>query len=638
MRKFNSKALVHYIKVNFLTLFLLFISIMVNISSILYYFYQFNNFTFVLSLIFAMIGTGVFIYFNIFKDEQQAETSEIIQGGKWKDLLLVVPFLGIVLYLFKLLYTKGSLMAIYTPWSFLPLSFWLLLLLALLILFISIYFKNRYSYFLTAILYLLFFSIAFFIYKIAFGYDQLLHQRAILDIYNFGLIVPKTIYYIGQYVLELSIFKIWPTSLSLLDKVLVPFLSAILIPTTIYFNFKRRGRENNVWALLLFLILPFSIFTYTVPQNLAFLFLLVLLFFSFNQKFVWQKSSFFFLFSLALTIFFIHPLAGVPALIFVSILFSYHLNLKLKIASFLRLLAYIAQIILLPLLLCFSGGRFSGLNISVSNWMPKLLGQENIFLNFVYFFFANKNIFLLFIFVLASIFVFKKGRKELKVFYFNSLALILSYLASLFIDFPFLSQIDKSSYAGRILILSFLFLLPVFYDMFICLLKRIRQEKKNIRIILSFFLLALLLSSLYINYPRKDNYFNSRSFSVSENDFKAVRLIEEKKENDNYIVLANQQVGAASIKELGFKRYYGPWFYYSVQTGGLTYDYYLKMIENPKKELMKDLMAQTGASGVYFVVNDYWWAFDRIVEEARVQADTIYTVSDGAIMIFYFKL
>lgn len=638
MRKFNGKTLVHYIKVNFLTLFLLFISIMVNISSILYYFYQFNNFTFVLSLIFAMVGTGVFIYFNIFKDEQQAETSEIIQGGKGKDLLLVVPFLGIVLYLFKLLYTKGSLMAIYTPWSFLPLSFWFLLLLALLILFISIYFKNRYSYFLTAILYLLFFSIAFFIYKIAFGYDQLLHQRAILDVYNFGLIVPKTIYYIGQYVLELSIFKIWPTSLSLLDKVLVPFLSAILIPATIYFNFKRRGRENNVWALLLFLILPFSIFTYTVPQNLAFLFLLVLLFFSFNQKFVWQKSSFFFLFSLALTIFFIHPLAGVPALIFVSILFSYHLNLKLKIAIFLRLLAYIAQIILLPLLLCFSGGRFSGLNISASNWMPKLLGQENIFLNFVYFFFANKNIFLLFIFVLASIFVFKKGRKELKVFYFNSLALMLSYLISLFIDFPFLSQIDKSSYAGRILILSFLFLLPVFYDMFICLLKRIRQEKKNIRIILSFFLLALLLSSLYINYPRKDNYFNSRSFSVSENDFKAVRLIEEKKENDNYIVLANQQVGAASIKELGFKRYYGPWFYYSVQTGGLTYDYYLKMIENPQKELMKDLMAQTGASGVYFVVNDYWWAFDRIVEEARVQADTIYTVSDGAIMIFYFKL
>jgi O-antigen ligase len=97
---------------------------------------------------------------------------------------------------------------------------------------------------------------------------------------------------------------------------------------------------------------------------------------------------------------------------------------------------------------------------------------------------------------------------------------MLSYLASLFIDFPFLSQIDKSSYAGRILILSFLFLIPVFYDMFICLLKRIGQEKKIIRIILSLFLLSLLLSSLYINYPRKDNYFNSRSFSVSENDFK----------------------------------------------------------------------------------------------------------------------
>ena len=60
-------------------------------------------------------------------------------------------------------------------------------------------------------------------------------------------------------------------------------------------------------------------------------------------------------------------------------------------------------------------------------------------------------------------------------------------------------------------------------------------------------------------------------------------------------------------------------------------------MEHPEKDLMKDLMSQLGASGIYLVLNDYWWAFDRIAEELRVQADVIYNISDGAVMIFYFK-
>ncbi|MFA5644025.1 MAG: hypothetical protein WC928_00645 [Patescibacteria group bacterium] len=500
-------------------------------------------------------------------------------------------------------------------------------------------------------LYFLFFSVSFFIYKIAFGYDQLLHQRVLADILKFGVVEPKTIYYLGQYTLELFFLKIWPFSLETLDKLLVPFLSAVLIPLTFIFNFKKRGFHKTVWPLLLFLILPFSIFTYTVPQNLAFLFLIILLIFSFNKNFVAQKTNFFFLFSLALAIFFIHPLAGVPAIIFTFILFigiiknngsllkigKWNLKFNYKLLNASKYLAYLGQIIVLPILLIFSGGRFSFPNINLVNWVPRLVGQENAILNFIYFFGLNKNWFLLILFSLATIFVFKYRLKELKIFYFNSLALMLSYFLSLFIDFPFLSQIDKGSYASRILILSFLFLIPVFYEIFICSIKKIKSEKILFKIIISIFLSGLLLVSLYLNYPRKDNHFNSRAFSVSSSDFTAVRFIESVKENDNYVVLANQQVGASAIKEYGFKRYYGPWLYYSVQTGGLLYDYYLKMIENPNRELMLELMTEIGAEGVYFVVNDYWWGFTKIVEEVRVEADLVYSVDNSRVMIFYFK-
>lgn len=737
----NLKNFLIYFKNNFLIIFLLFLTLLINIGSVFYYFYKFDNLVVFISLILSLFLTYLFVYFNISRANQQGllfcekmdppriaslcdshfrgddkkgdykemdpslitssrgsrfrgddkevnkhdkeeykygkEGREDYKGVRplsfprkresnkgFKNRLCIfktiLSLITLILFflLFQILFKSGSFSAIASPWHFLPGYFWIFLWSLILFLFINFYFKNKWSYLFLIFLYFLFFSISIFIYKIAFGYDQLLHQRSISDILKFGLIEPKTIYYIGQYVLEMFLLKIWPFSLELLDKLLVPFLSAILIPLTFIFNFKRRGFNKIIWPLILFLILPFSIFTYTVPQNLAFLFLVILLLFSFNKYFINNKYNFLFLFSLALSIFFIHPLAGVPAIIFTFILllsllsFPAEVLLKTKLMGgesifywfkfkslfkVLKTIAYLGQILILPILLLFSGGRFSFSSINFSNWTPKFLGQENIFLNFIYFFAFNKNIWLLILFILATFFVFIKGKKELKIFYFNSLSLMLSYFLSLFIDFPFLSRIDKGSYANRILILSFLFLIPVFYEMFICLIKKIKEERFLFRVILSIFLLILILTSLYVNYPRKDNYFNSRSYSVSGVDFEAVRFIENIKESDNYIVLANQQVGASAIKEYGFKRYYGPWFYYSVQTGGLLYDYYLKMLENPNRKLMSDLAFELGSDSVYLVVNDYWWAFDRIIEEAKIEADFVYSVAEGRVMVFYFK-
>lgn len=664
-------------KKNFLLFFLLFLSLIINIGSIFYYFYKFNDLVVIITLFLSLLLTYSFIYFSIYRGNQQASPSpslsfpadrmsrsdytregkgtpalsESLRISVFLKIILPVITLSLFFLLFQIFFKSGSFSAIASPWQFLPNYFWFFLWLLIVTIFINFYFKSRWSYLFVFMLYFLFFSVSFFIYKIAFGYDQLLHQRVLADILKFGVVEPKTIYYLGQYTLELFFLKIWPFSLETLDKLLVPFLSAVLIPLTFIFNFKKRGFHKTVWPLLLFLILPFSIFTYTVPQNLAFLFLIILLIFSFNKNFVAQKTNFFFLFSLALAIFFIHPLAGVPAIIFTFILFigiiknngsllkigKWNLKFNYKLLNASKYLAYLGQIIVLPILLIFSGGRFSFPNINLVNWVPRLVGQENAILNFIYFFGLNKNWFLLILFSLATIFVFKYRLKELKIFYFNSLALMLSYFLSLFIDFPFLSQIDKGSYASRILILSFLFLIPVFYEIFICSIKKIKSEKILFKIIISIFLSGLLLVSLYLNYPRKDNHFNSRAFSVSSSDFTAVRFIESVKENDNYVVLANQQVGASAIKEYGFKRYYGPWLYYSVQTGGLLYDYYLKMIENPNRELMLELMTEIGAEGVYFVVNDYWWGFTKIVEEVRVEADLVYSVDNSRVMIFYFK-
>ncbi|MCG2695722.1 hypothetical protein L6248_02210 [Candidatus Parcubacteria bacterium] len=145
------------------------------------------------------------------------------------------------------------------------------------------------------------------------------------------------------------------------------------------------------------------------------------------------------------------------------------------------------------------------------------------------------------------------------------------------------------------------------------------------KLIFLIFAAILISTSLYLSYPRFDHYFNSRCFSTSKNDIEAVNWIENNTESD-YIVLANQQVSAAALREFGFKKYYSPplidkerglggeVFYYPVPTGGPLYQYYLDMVyEKPSRETMTKAMDLVGVSEGYFVLNKYWWAFDKII-------------------------
>ncbi|MBU4375668.1 hypothetical protein KKH38_04155, partial [Patescibacteria group bacterium] len=145
-------------------------------------------------------------------------------------------------------------------------------------------------------------------------------------------------------------------------------------------------------------------------------------------------------------------------------------------------------------------------------------------------------------------------------------------------------------------------------------------------------------------------YFNSRCFSTSKNDIEAVNWIENNTESD-YIVLANQQVSAAALREFGFKKYYSPplidkergsggeVFYYPVPTGGPLYQYYLDMVyEKPSRETMAKAMDLAGVSEGYFVLNKYWRAFDKILEEAKLEADSWEDIGDGDVFVFkYYK-
>jgi hypothetical protein len=152
----------------------------------------------------------------------------------------------------------------------------------------------------------------------------------------------------------------------------------------------------------------------------------------------------------------------------------------------------------------------------------------------------------------------------------------------------------------------------------------------------------MLSTSLYLSYPRFDKYHNSRGYSTGINDLKAVEYIEKNSKND-YIVLANQQVSAAALKNFGFSRYLKnknneEIYFYPIPTGGELYRYYLEMVyEKPTKENMLKAMEFSKVSEAYFVLNKYWWAFPKILEEAKIEADQFTDINEEVYIFKYLK-
>ncbi len=93
------------------------------------------------------------------------------------------------------------------------------------------------------------------------------------------------------------------------------------------------------------------------------------------------------------------------------------------------------------------------------------------------------------------------------------------------------------------------------------------------------------------------------------------------------------------MREFGFSHYYkSNIFYYPIPTGGELYQYYLSMVYNkPGKDTMFAAMDLTGVKKSYFVLNKYWWAFPKILEEAKLEADSWQEIDNGQVYVFKYS-
>ncbi len=610
------------------------------------------------------------------------------------DLTLVILSILLLVGLFQLLSDVEIFDAVRSTWERIPRAvLWLFFLLLSALGALAMKGHER-SFTFPLIMLTLFLAvgIASLVYPLGFGFDSFLHQATESHIAQFGTIDPKPFYYIGQYVNVLFASEAFTLPLVLVDRFLLPILTAVLLPLAWYFASASLGNDKRaaMFSTLGVFLLPLSAFIVTTPQGLANLLTLLLVLLSLPSLSSGEGLRLGSLWLIGLGAFAVHPLAGIPSILYL-VLMTIHIkpafqrspsshpfrdslrlpanfeSLRFKISaaiahsnqrllgvtrkdkqSVLFWLVALLGSISLPIVFILNA-LFSGLelNFSLAALAPTRLMESlhidlifqsgfNTFLDFTYLWSGAA----LLAFILITVYILVREKtmpRTLLLPALMAIILLINYaLMKSALDFTFLINYERSNYADRLITLVFFFLVP-YLALFLARVWHALSTRDAVSKAFTLLVfVGIFTSQLYLAYPRRDNYDMSRGFNTGTADFLAVDAIEKDAPAD-YLVLANQQVSAAAVYANGFKRYYGDVFYYPIPTGGDLYQFFLQMNERPSRAIMQKAMNLAQVNTAYYVVNDYWWQFERLIETAKLEADDWFALDSGRVHVFRYN-
>jgi hypothetical protein len=628
-------------------------------GAIIYYIDAFYYYDIIIVLI-LIIGSFIFLGPKIIKSNQGHEGTKI----NWliidkKNYKYFIAYGLVYVFAITSLYSSSSDQPLISPWQVVKTTFFISYALASLILILasaSSKLKTNAKLFLISLHYFLSLLIAVIIYKIGYGFDPFIHQATMELIDKKGLVTPKLPYYLGQYSLIIIFHKISGLSIYFLNKILLPCLTAFFLPVatfrylkSFFINPSDTDANNNdssrFLALIFLLILSVSPFIVTTPQNLSYLFLILTILNGLKEK----NISWTILLALATAA--IHPLTGLPVLGWVAWLIfqKYQTTFGRTKAKIIKIILFSSNALILPISLFIAGGA----NFKIISLNPFLLlepfkkifsglslaGNEDWLFNFIYFFNNNFNLFLILLIVISLIYFYRQKTKPnwSSLFYIN-ISLLFAYIISSQIIFNDLINYEQSSYASRLLIIICFFNLPFIIWLIEKLISKILEQELVTKLLWLLLGVSMISTSLYISYPRYDKYYNSRGYSVGVNDLKAVSFIDQNTK-EKYIVLANQQVSVAALKQFGFNNYYqtskGLLYFYPIPTGGPLYQYYLDMVYiKPDQKTAQAAMNLTKTKEVYLIINKYWNNSGKIINEAKINANDWFNINNE---VYIFK-
>ena len=658
---FYGKLLAHRLSPKHLWLGIFFLlSSLVCVGSFAYYLLPFTSEVALAVFLFCL---PLWLWFGSHGHPQEKESSPTQQKlPMWFWIATAFVALGCVAGFF-LLVTHTTTEAIRTPWDQIPSAFFLIIFLSFLLLSGLLFLGQGRSvtHLLTSGMLFLFLTIALIIYPLGYGFDTFIHQATEQHIATFGSITPQPLYYTGQYVLVLLTHHLFFLPVIWADKLLVPLLAALLLPLAWYHAALRLLHDKRIAtaSLIGLFLLPLSSWIVTTPQGLANLFVLLTILASAPLLIAREGPRPFQLLLPTLATLLIHPLAGIPLLLYLAFLLSRPSEVQKQQERFARIFSVIIFVLTcLALPLSFLLNALVAHQTIAFSWdrLWHLEGMETLVS-----FFSFHRIFtplldgvysfgsaLPLIFCAIALVAWWIGKRSLdgrlRPLGLISMALFLNYVfLSTVVEFTFLIEYERANYADRLLPLLLFFLTPFVIAGLGMAMAKAKTWPISLRALFLIFLCGLALSNLYLTYPRDDACITGHNINTSHADMEAVSLVASDAGDDSYLVLANQSVSAAAIRLLGFEEhYFGSQYRYPIPTGGTLYHFFLAMNENPSQEtalqsasLVRGLCAtdlsctQDRVIHVYFIVNTYWWDSARIIETAKGTANKWMSAGNG---------
>lgn len=513
------------------------------------------------------------------------------------------------------------------------------------------------------------------IFPLGYGFDPLIHEAAEKIIYTTGSLEPKNFYYTGYYAVVAFLSHLLPAgALTIINRILVLAVAATALPVLAMraftsLNFLSPPTQRILAFLATSLIIP-SI-SLPTPWALSFTFASMSLFFSISlfQQDRNKIGTWILLASAALAGVAVHPLAGLPLCGISAVLGAYAMALRVRkktprviamgvggilaiLASICIPLAFILYAHLVPTMPLTLKGNFSPL-IADSLAFFSFDGQNRFafVLNTVYFFYSNRFL-LLTALAGAGVYLLLKKQPSSK-----PLAGIVALTANIYginflvatygLRFSFLPLDAQADFPSRLRDLSLMALLPCILIPLGILIERawLQSSRTVVRTVSLVGCAAFITGGLYTSYPRNDIFSSYHGSTVSASDIRAAQSIDQDAHGTPYIVLSNQVVASAAVREFGFAKYYtipGPRgdekiFYYPIPTTSPLYTYFTQALTENTRTAVESAMNLVGVQRAYLVINDYERRLGSALQKARDSANRSWRIDNGVDTVFVFE-
>lgn len=471
---------------------------------------------------------------------------------------------------------------------------------------------------------LLLLSINTIIFNRGFGFDIFVHTATVKAWLSHGTITPITILYNGFHAIIAALAS--STHLPVLDLVswTTPFIGAAILG-----GIFARMRENKKLPYVMagFFLIFNSLFTTSTPQALGhFLLFGFMIELWLRAENISTKENILRAL-IALGIATIHPLSGIPAILF--FLWS------LKPRNSILMLATIFG----PALALIIGahGKFVFNNLSIRElFIPTISAfQPNILTSLSY---SAALLAPLILFVLAII-GYKNNKNEQNIFIF-SLLLLVAGIITRAVHIENIIGYEQSAFASRIILAAYFFAIP---------LASAGAQKvwhatnsRVARALVCMSAIACICGVWFVAYPAWNSVQKTKAINASETDFEIAKKINLDANGRSYIVLADQPTSAAALATFGFYDHQLPardYYFYPIPTGGELYTKFFlpAMYRGVTPELLKDAATFANVSDVYIVIKPYWTNAEKNIEAIKNSSLEYFDIEETTIAHLHTK-